>query len=157
MKKSIIFAITLMSGLSVLAFPSTAEELACSSDGNFNRCPLPSADKMKVKLTQKLEGTCKKDYSWGADSDGIWVDSGCSAVFSYKKNNSSATSTMLHKESLCPSGMDGNNCEYFKDGLKAGKEDRAAGLSNAYQRHSDSFDSRFESSFSKGYEHGWRN
>lgn len=48
-------------------------------------------------------------------------------------------------------------CDYYKDGIKAGKSDRAAHLSDAYQRHQDNFDSRFEAPFRAGYATGWYN
>lgn len=145
----------LAGALSAFALPASAAEIACASDGSFNRCPLPGADKMKVKLAQKLEGTCKKDYGWGADSEGVWVDGGCSAVFTYSAGKAPVKKTQKSGDAQCPSGMAGNDCEYFRDGFRAGKEDKAAGVSNAYERHADSYDSRFESSYSRGYDAGW--
>jgi hypothetical protein len=56
----------------------------------------------------------------------------------------------------CPADMDKNACVYFKEGYAVGKDDAKANLSNAYQRHEDAYDSRFESAFSKGYEQGWK-
>jgi hypothetical protein len=56
----------------------------------------------------------------------------------------------------CPANMAKNECVYFKEGYAVGNEDAKASLSNAYQRHEDSYDSRFESAFSKGYEQGWK-
>lgn len=55
----------------------------------------------------------------------------------------------------CPSGMEVNRCEYYKDGFKKGREDRGAHLSDAYQRHSEEYNSEFESYFRQGYEVGW--
>ena len=56
----------------------------------------------------------------------------------------------------CPANMDKTECVYFKEGFAAGTDDAKAKLNNAYQRHEDSYDSRFESAFSKGYELGWK-
>ncbi len=56
----------------------------------------------------------------------------------------------------CPANMVKAECVYFKEGYAVGNEDAKASLSNAYQRHEDSYDSRFESAFSKGYEQGWK-
>lgn len=148
----------LVGGLTLVSVSAGAAELTCSSDGGFNRCPLPGADKAGVRLIQKIEGTCKKDYGFGVDSDGVWVNSGCIAVFSYKKDNSARSAkAQKTKNSQCPAGMESNNCEYYKDGFNAGKEDRAIGLSNAYERHENSYDGRFESSYAQGYDKGWRN
>jgi hypothetical protein len=55
----------------------------------------------------------------------------------------------------CPSGMEVNRCEYYKDGFKKGREDRAAHMSDAYQRHSEEYNTEFESHFRQGYEVGW--
>jgi hypothetical protein len=55
----------------------------------------------------------------------------------------------------CPSDIKGNECEYFKDGYRAGAEDGKMGMSMAYQRH-EGYDSRFEPYFARGYESGWK-
>lgn len=55
----------------------------------------------------------------------------------------------------CPDTWTGGKCEYYKDGYKAGRTDRNAGLSNAYERHSGMYDSRNASYFQAGYESGW--
>lgn len=139
--------------LSVGTVPAMATEIACSSDGGFNRCPLPHADTMNVKLQQKLEGNCTKGKTWGTDSDGVWVDKGCSAVFAYTGGGKKSGSGGGGK---CPSDIKGNECEYYTDGYKAGAEDGKAGQSMAYERHSDAYDSRFEPYYARGYEAGWK-
>jgi hypothetical protein len=59
-----------------------AEEIACSSyNGKFNRCPLANANNLNVRLSRELDGDCIRDKTWGADSDGVWVDDNCSAGF----------------------------------------------------------------------------
>lgn len=133
---------------------SNAGEIACSSYRNeFNRCPLPNAGNLNVKLIQNLgDASCRKDYTWGADSDGVWVDKGCSAVFSY----SGSQNTGGHANNRCPSDLRGNECEYYMDGYAAGSEDGENSMSNFYGRHSNGYDSRFEPYFARGYEAGWR-
>ena len=54
----------------------------------------------------------------------------------------------------CPSDIKGNECEYYKDGYRAGAEDGKMGMSMAYERH-EGYDSRFEPYFARGYEAGW--
>ena len=54
----------------------------------------------------------------------------------------------------CPSDIKGNECEYYKDGYRAGAADGKMGMSMAYQRH-EGYDSRFEPYFARGYEAGW--
>ena len=56
----------------------------------------------------------------------------------------------------CPSDIKGNECEYYKDGYKAGSEDGKASMSMAYERRAGDYDSRFEPYFARGYEAGWK-
>jgi hypothetical protein len=56
----------------------------------------------------------------------------------------------------CPASLNKNECVYFKEGYATGQDDAKASLTNAYQRHEDSYDSRFESAYSQGYEQGWK-
>ena len=60
-------------------------ELSCSSDdGRFRRCPLTGASDRDVRLARTLgSAECRRDFTWGADSSGVWVDQGCRAVFAY--------------------------------------------------------------------------
>lgn len=57
----------------------------------------------------------------------------------------------------CPDTWGGTiKCDYYKDGYKAGKQDRKAGLSMYYGRHDGAYDSRNESYYQAGYEDGWQ-
>lgn len=66
------------------------------------------------------------------------------------------SSAAMAEAPACPTNMAKTECVYFKEGYAVALEDAKASLSNAYQRHEDSYDSRFESAFSKGYEQGWK-
>ena len=56
----------------------------------------------------------------------------------------------------CPDTWGGTiKCDYYKDGYKAGRTDRKANLSNAYERHNGKYDNRNASYFQAGYEAGW--
>jgi hypothetical protein len=121
-----------------------ASELTCGSTGGMNRCPLPGADKLHVKVKQVLEGDCAHEKGWWADSDGIVVDKGCNAVFKYRASAASSSD-----------GTDANASAYYDDGCKAGKKDKKAGLSMAYERHAGSYDSQNESSYQAGYDKCW--
>jgi uncharacterized membrane protein len=55
----------------------------------------------------------------------------------------------------CPSEIKGNECEYYKDGYRAGAGDGKMGMSMVYERH-EGYDSRFEPYFARGYEAGWK-
>lgn len=56
----------------------------------------------------------------------------------------------------CPHDVKGNECEYYKDGYRAGAEDGKASMSMAYVRHAGDYDSRFEPYYKSGYEKGWQ-
>lgn len=122
---------------------ATTSEITCGSTGGMNRCPLPGADQLHVKVKQVLEGDCTHEKGWWADSDGVVVDAGCNAVFSYKAVKSQA------------SGTDAKASAYYDDGCKAGKEDRKAGMSMAYERHDGMYDTENAGSFQAGYEKCW--
>jgi hypothetical protein len=127
------------------AAPALAGEITCGSTGGMNRCPLPGADRLSVKVQQVLEGTCTFDKSWWADSDGVVVDKGCNAVFSYASQGGASSSD----------GTDKMASVYYDNGCKAGRADRKARLSMAHVRHSGDYDSRYESTYQAGYEKCW--
>lgn len=56
----------------------------------------------------------------------------------------------------CPDTWTGIKCDYYQDGYKAGRSDRKAGQSMAYERHSGAYDSRNASYYQAGYEEGWQ-
>lgn len=126
---------------------ASASEITCGSTGGMNRCPLPGADKMKVKVKQVLEGKCDHETGWWADSDGIVVDKGCNAVFKYKAVAAAAPAAS--------SGTDANASAYYDDGCAAGKADKKAGLSMAYERHDGAYDTANASSYEAGYNKCW--
>lgn len=135
--------------MTMMAFSQgQAAEIACTSMGELNRCPLPNAHTLHVKIKQVLRGKCTFDKSWWTDSDGIVVDKGCGAVFKYKPAAASSSSTTS-------SGTDANASFFFDEGCKAGKEDKKIGQSMAYERHSDSYNTDNEGSFRAGYEKCW--
>jgi hypothetical protein len=55
----------------------------------------------------------------------------------------------------CPETWTGNTCEDYKDGYKAGRQDRKAGMSNAYERHAGAYDTANAPYYQAGYETGW--
>ncbi len=52
-------------------------------------------------------------------------------------------------------GTDERASAYYDDGCNAGREDRKAGLSMAYERHAGEYDTEAEGSFQAGYEKCW--
>jgi hypothetical protein len=50
-----------------------------SSNGKFNRCPVPWRDAQLAK--QESKGACIRGQSWDVDRQGLWVDRGCRGLF----------------------------------------------------------------------------
>jgi hypothetical protein len=60
-------------------------------------------------------------------------------------------------ETGCPGGLKGDECETYREGIKAGIADRSAHQSESFRRHAGEFDPRFEASYRAGYATGWYN
>jgi len=123
---------------------ASAAEITCGSTGGMNRCPLPGADTMHVKVKQVLEGDCTHETGWWADSDGVVVDKGCNAVFTYKASAGSSSGSTDSMDSV-----------YYDNGCKAGKKDKKAHLSMAYDRHAGDYDLAHAPSYEAGYNKCW--
>lgn len=157
-----LLAMVAFMALTMFPADSYARELTCKSHGEFKRCPLPEAWRLHVNLHKELSNhKCEKGYTWGADSDGIWVSNKCKGVFyytgdeGYHNDYQEKYSRSSHRAGRCPSDLGGNECEYYLDGYKMGKEDGQMSMSRAYQRHADYYDTRFEPYFARGYTDGW--
>jgi hypothetical protein len=63
------------------ASQSSLSTMTCSSnDGNRQNCQADTRG--GVRITRQIsESTCRLNYSWGYDRDGVWVDHGCRAEF----------------------------------------------------------------------------
>jgi hypothetical protein len=140
---------------------ASAGTMECASTGaQFVRCNLPHSDKLNVKLIRQYsKAPCNRDYTWGADGDGIWVDKGCRAAFSFVDNHQSATYSGYAPSKSGdgnPFKSGSNEFEYYQDGYHEGLADGHTNMSNFCGRHSDHYDSRFEPAFCQGYEAGWK-
>jgi len=142
----------------------TNKMMKCESHGSFVRCALHDANRRHVSLhNETSQSKCIKGDTWGADSDGIWVDDKCKGVFYYSSDeghHEDYKERHKHHEGKsgdCPSDIRGNECEYYKDGYNAGKQDAKMSMSSAYERHSDAYDRRFKNYYAKGYKDGWNN
>ncbi len=58
------------------------------------------------------------------------------------------------EEAVAP-GTDQKASAYFDDGCVAGRNDKLAGLSMAYERNAGAYDTEAEGSFQAGYEKCW--
>lgn len=143
---------------------SNSSKMKCESHGSFVHCKLHDANRRHVSLhSEASQNKCFKGSSWGTDSNGIWVNNKCKGIFYYRNDKGyHADYQKQHKHhggqsGTCPSGLRGNECAYYKDGYKAGKQDGKASMSRNYQRHSKAYDSRFKKYFARGYKAGWNN
>jgi len=140
-----------------------ADEQACYSKGDYTHCKLRHANKLHVRLKEEFSrNKCDYGTGWATDSHGIWVAYGCQAMFQYGNiatgkhpDYDEPYSRHERRSGTCDSRTKGSECEYYKDGYKAGKDDGKASMSRFYGRHSDSYDSRFEPFFADGYKDGW--
>ena len=117
---------------------------------------------MSLVKVKSRNNRCEKGYFWGADSVGIWVDHKCKAVFysscedgRHEDYSESYTRHDNLRAGSCPTDLGGNECEYYMDGYKAGKDDADMSMSRVYERHSDAYDRRFEEYLARGYQAGW--
>ena len=60
------------------------QTVTCSSDnGKRNWCDTGSQNLRNITMTRQISGSvCRRNYSWGVDRRGLWVDRGCRAEFS---------------------------------------------------------------------------
>lgn len=64
-----------------------AGTLKCESRNDGRKhCAVDNIDTQSVSLKRKLsQSRCQRGSSWGVDRNGIWVDEGCRAEFSYRR------------------------------------------------------------------------
>lgn len=176
---------TLAAVLSIVSLQALASSMICMSDNNaFTRCDLPEANNLHVQILKAKAGNCDQDNAWGADSQGIWVDKGCGAVFLYNAPTPSAQSTENNSDDadvlVAPAVVDdpayyvydpdggyyynnyngdctaaGNGCDHYKKGYQAGQNDAKANAANDYTRHQGEYDQNFAHDYSRGYAGGF--
>ncbi|MFZ9310249.1 MAG: DUF3011 domain-containing protein [Arenimonas sp.] len=161
MKINFILALVMAVAASMHSEKVEAGAMECSSlKAGFIRCSLPHADKMNVRIIRQYsKAPCNRDYTWGADSDGIWVDKGCRASFAYVDNYSSNNYGGYHPARNGdgnPFKSGTNEFEYYQDGYHEGLGDGHNNQSMYCGRHEEMYDRRFESAFCQGYEAGWK-
>jgi hypothetical protein len=56
-------------------------EIRCESkDGKLQRCPMNTRGGVHI-VRQLSDTTCRQGTNWGSDPQGVWVNSGCRAIF----------------------------------------------------------------------------
>ena len=91
--------------------------ITCESRNDARRhCAVRNIDADSVSVQRRLSEThCQRGSNWGVDRDGIWVDGGCRAVFSYGSRQAGSGGSSSNR----PGGGYGTiNCESHDDGRK---------------------------------------
>ena len=66
-------------------FAASAERIFCESrDYHRNYCPTGGNIASARLVVQQSQAACIQGRTWGYDSNGIWVNQGCSAVFAFE-------------------------------------------------------------------------
>ncbi len=69
------------SALVLFALQAGAQTVTCSSDdGKRHYCRADTGNGIDL-VRQRSGSACQRDYSWGYDDQGVWVDHGCRADF----------------------------------------------------------------------------
>jgi len=170
-------AVLLIASTSVVTLPVSAQtgSLTCSSDdGGYRYCRADTDS--TVELVRQISGSrCERDYSWGYDPRGIWVDRGCRAQFRYGRghtddgNNTGAAvaggilGALIIGAAVAAasdsSNGDGDNerRNYYNDGYRMGRQDFDNGRQNFYQWWSERYPKKYERDFAAGYTDGYNN
>lgn len=141
----------LLSGVAVVGTPTpSAAAVQCPDTWTGNKCEYYRDGFKAGRIDRKANlSNAYERHSGQYDSrNASYFQAGYEAGWESGKGGASASIQ-------CPDTWTGNKCDYYKDGYKAGRIDRKANLSNAYERHSGMYDSRNASYFQAGYEAGW--
>jgi len=85
-----LFALTIVLAVGY-AGSALADEVNCASnDGKYRECPLSGGGDIVMKK-QLSKTACVKNKTWGETADGVYVKSGCRAIFESMDTNDSAT------------------------------------------------------------------
>lgn len=139
--------------------------------GQYQYCRADTQN--NVRLTNQISGSsCEKDYSWGYDSRGIWVDRGCRADFQFGGGGNHTTrNTAIAAgiigavligaavaSSKSKNNNDGNDSEkrqYYRDGYRIGQQDWDANVPANYPTHRNRYNAQYESDWASGYDDGY--
>ncbi len=86
------FCATIAIALAVPALPAEAwrGRIVCESrNRNFNECRVRTDNNVRL-VRQLSRDECRRNRSWGFDSNRIWVDRGCRAEFEFGRDNRSS-------------------------------------------------------------------
>ena len=92
---TVISAITY--GLLIHATPASAERtISCQSrNGRYHYCQVKTNG--QVKLRRQTSNTkCRRGDNWGYDRNGVWVDNGCSGIFTLKNRGNNHNNNHHH-------------------------------------------------------------
>lgn len=76
-----------------VAAPGGSGTVRCESKNNARRhCAVNNLNPGSVRLKRQLSHTsCRRGSNWDVDRNGIWVDKGCRAEFSYSRHGNGSS------------------------------------------------------------------
>ncbi|MCS6885221.1 MAG: DUF3011 domain-containing protein [Acidobacteriota bacterium] len=125
-------------------------------------------------LRQFSKAPCRKDYSWGYDSRGVWVDKGCRGEFLVGRDTRARDAAIAagvlggailaaliisksrnkkDKEDFDKWSLEQQ--EAYEIGYNYGVQDRRNKRSNDYTRYKDEYNTNTEDPFRRGYREGY--
>lgn len=180
MKIQKILCISIVASLFAASLPLNvfAEERTIkleSQDMRYRYYRIDTDNQVRL-LRQFSEAPCRKDYSWGYDSRGVWVDKGCRAEFLVGKDNTARNAAIAagviggavlagilisksrnkkDKEDFDKWSLEEQ--EAYELGYRYGVDDRRRNRSSDYKRYRDDYNARTEDPFKRGYREGYEN
>jgi hypothetical protein len=168
----LIACLTILTPLTVSA---QSGNITCeSTGGQYQYCRANTQNLVRLK-NQISNATCEQDYSWGYDYQGIWVDRGCRAEFSYGRIGGGSgkggliaggilgaifvgAAAASHKSGNSGGGggkVDPEKSDTYDQGYRYGGQDWDQGIPPNYESHNNHYTAQYESDFASGYADGY--
>ena len=170
-----VLLIACLTVLTPLTVAAQSGDITCESTtgGQYQYCRADTQNLVKLKK-QISNATCEQDYSWGYDYQGIWVDRGCRAEFSYGRSSGGGKGGLIAAGILgaifvgaaAASSRSGNSgggggkvdpekSDTYDQGYRYGGQDWDQGIPPNYESHNNHYTAPYESDFASGYADGY--
>jgi hypothetical protein len=168
-----VLLIACLTVLTPLTVSAQSGNITCESMlGQYQYCPADTQNEVRL-TTQTSSTSCTKDYSWGYDYRGIWVDRGCRAEFAYGRSSGGgkggliaagilgaiflgvAAGSSKSRNSGGGGNVDPQKMDTYNQGYRYGGQDWDQGIPPNYRSHNNHYTSQYESDFASGYDDGY--
>ncbi len=169
-----VLLIACLTVLTPLTVSAQSGYITCESMlGQYQYCPADTQNEVRL-TTQTSSTSCTKDYSWGYDYRGIWVDRGCRAEFAYGRSGGSgkggliaagilgaiflgaaAASSKPRNSGGGGGKVDPEKSDTYDQGYRYGGQDWDQGIPPNYESHNNHYTAQYESDFASGYADGY--